>query len=177
MRTEAVNRVKLVFGLFDVDGNGYLEADDFDVMAERVIQAVPTAADAAKSAMLAAFRKYWTTLLVELDANHDGKVSFDEFTACVLAPERFDDAITDFAEALSALGDLDGEGLIERPVFVALMTAIGFQLANIHVLFDAFEPTDADRITRATWAHGIKEYYGPDKAGIPGDHLVGNPTG
>ncbi|MFF1418230.1 EF-hand domain-containing protein [Streptomyces sp. NPDC058280] len=174
MRTAALDRVELVFTLFDVNGNGYLEAEDFEAMAKRVIQAVPNADDSAKSTMLAAFQTYWTTLVSELDADHDGRVSFDEYTACVLSPERFDEAISEFAEALSALGDLDGDRVVQRPVFVALMTAIGFQLANIHVLFDAFGPTDSDRITRTVWATGIKEYYSPDKAGIPGDHLVGD---
>ncbi|MDX3849265.1 EF-hand domain-containing protein [Streptomyces sp. AK02-01A] len=174
MRTEALNRVKLVFSLLDADGNQYLEPEDFELMAKRVIQAAPDADEAEKNAMLAAFRKYWTTLAAELDANHDGRISFEEYTACVLTPERFDETVGDFAESLAALGDPDGDGLIERPLFVALMTAIGFELANIHALFDAFEPTDSDRITVETWAFGIKEYYRPDKAGVPGDHLVGD---
>ncbi|MFJ9211450.1 EF-hand domain-containing protein [Streptomyces sp. NPDC102264] len=176
MRTEALNRVKLVFTLFDVNGNGHLEADDFDLMATHVVRAVPGADDTAKNAMVAAFRTYWTTLVAELDADRDGKVSFDEYTACVLSPERFDEAVNEFAESLAALGDLKGDGLIRRPTFAALMTAIGFRLANIHALFDAFGPTDADRIARATWAEGIRDYYHPDKAGIPGDHLVGDPA-
>ncbi|AXI76311.1 EF-hand domain-containing protein [Peterkaempfera bronchialis] len=176
MRTEALDRVKLVFSLFDADGNRYLEADDFELMAERVIQAVPEADEAAKSAMLAGFRKYWTTLVRELDANHDNRISFDEYVACVLAPERFSEAISEFAESLVGMGHLDGDGFIGRPAFTALMRAIGFAPANIDALFDAFEPTDADRIAATTWITGIKEYYSPDKAGIPGDHLVATPT-
>ncbi|MEV6419962.1 EF-hand domain-containing protein [Streptomyces sp. NPDC051662] len=176
MRTEALNRVKLVFTLFDVNGNGYLEADDFELMATHVVQAVPSANDAAKSAMVAAFRTYWTAVVGELDADRDGKISLDEYVACVLSPERFDEAVDEFAESLSALGDLEGDGLVARPTFIALMTAIGFRLPNIHTLFDAFGPTDADRIARATWADGIRDYYDPAKAGIPGDHLVGDPA-
>ncbi|MFD7287941.1 EF-hand domain-containing protein [Streptomyces sp. NPDC059863] len=176
MRTEALDRVKLVFTLFDVNGNGYLEADDFELMATHVVQAVPSADDAAKSAMVAAFRTYWTTVVGELDADGDGKISLDEYVACVLSPERFDEAVDEFAETLSALGDLEGDGLVRRPTFVALMTAIGFRLPNIHSLFDAFGPTDADRIARVTWADGIRDYYDPTKAGIPGDHLVGEPA-
>lgn len=59
MRTEAVDRVKLIFSLFDVNGNGYLEADDFERMASDVIQAATDSDDAAKDAILAAFRRYW----------------------------------------------------------------------------------------------------------------------
>ena len=176
MRTEAVNRVKLVFTLFDADGNGYLEPEDFELMGRRVVEAATGSDDAAKAAMVTAFRRYWATLAQELDANRDGRVSYEEYQACVLAPERFDEAIDEFAEALAALGDPDGDGLIERPLFVALMTAIGFELPNIHVLFTAFEPDASDRVSVPVWAGAIRDYYAPDKAGIPGDHLVGLPA-
>lgn len=176
MQAEAVDRVRLIFTLFDADGTGYIEADDFELMASRVVAAASDSDDTAKNAMLAAFRRYWTTLEAELDVNNDGKVSFEEYRACVLSPERFDETVSDFAESLAALGDPDGDGLIERPVFVALMTAIGFERANIDALFDAFGPSDSDQIEVTTWVEGIKDYYRPDKAGIPGDHLVGGTT-
>ncbi len=174
MRVEATNRVKLVFSLFDANANGVLEADDFELMARRVVEAAPDSDDTAKSAMLAAFRRYWSTLSTELDADGDGLITFDEYAACVLSPARFDLAISDFAESLAALGDPDGDGVIERPLFMALMTAIGFEPPNIDALFDAFGPSDSDRIEVTTWVVGIKDYYSPEKAGIPGDCLVGS---
>jgi Ca2+-binding EF-hand superfamily protein len=176
MRTEALDRVKLVFTLLDANGNGVLDPDDFELMATRVLLSVPDADEAARNAMLAAFRKYWATLAAELDTDHDGRISFDEYVACVLAPERFDDTIHDFAVSLAALGDPDGDGLIERPVFAALMTAIGFELPNIHALFDVFGPDASDRITVPVWVTGIKDYYSPEKAGVAGDYLVAIPT-
>lgn len=172
MRAEATQRVALVFSLLDANGNGVLEAEDFTLMGDRVVAAAPRCGQAAKDAMRAAFERYWTTLLTELDANGDGVISFEEYTACVLSPERFDATITGFAQALAALGDPDGDGLIERPDFMALMTAIGFERGNIDALFDAFGPTADDRIAVPTWVEGIRDYYAPDKAGIPGDHLV-----
>ncbi|MEU2825361.1 calcium-binding protein [Streptomyces bacillaris] len=172
MTTEADRRVALVFSLFDANANGVLEADDFEIMADRVIREAHASDQAAKDAMRAAFRRYWRTLLTELDENSDGEISFEEFTTCVLSPERFDETVAVFAEALAALGDPDGDGLIERPLFMALMTAIGFEPANIDALFDAFEPSDRDRIRVETWVAGIKDYYAPGKAGIPGDQLT-----
>jgi Ca2+-binding EF-hand superfamily protein len=176
MRQEALDRVRLVFTLFDVDGSGDLQANDFELMGDRVVEAVPDADDAAKDTLVASFGNWWATLITELDTNHDGRITFDEYSACVLSPQRFDATISQFAEALAALGDLDGDGLIERPRFVALMTAIGFALPNIDALFDAFEPDESDRILVSTWITGIKEYYRPEMAGIPGDHLVSTPT-
>ncbi|MET8830395.1 EF-hand domain-containing protein [Streptomyces sp. NPDC004610] len=172
MRTEAIQRVTLVFSLFDVNGNGVLDAEDFTLMYDRVADAAPLADQDTKDAMRAAFEGYWTALRTHLDANGDGVISLDEFTACVLSPERFAPAVTAFGEALVAIGDPDGDGFIERSDFTALMIAIGFRPANIETLFDAFGPTAEDRILGTTWLEGIKDYYAPDKAGIAGDHLV-----
>ncbi|QKW26050.1 EF-hand domain-containing protein [Streptomyces seoulensis] len=178
MRTpEATDRVQLVFSLFDADGNGCLEADDFDLMGERVVAAAPKADDAAKGALLASLRRYWTTLLAELDANGDGRISPEEFEACVLSPERFEATIDEFARALSAIGDPEGDGFVDRPDFVALMTAIGFRRANIEALFEAFGPVAGDRIPVEVWAEGIRDYYRPEKAGIAGDHLTADGGG
>ena len=174
MRAEAVDRVRLIFTLLDANGNGVLDADDFELMASRVVEAARDSDDAAKEAMSVAFRRYWETLSAELDADHDGRITFDDYRVCVLSPHRFDETIADFAEALGALGHPAGDGLVGRPVFVALMTAIGFEPANINALFDAFQPNAADQIEAGVWVEGIKDYYHPELAGIPGDRLVGS---
>lgn len=168
----ATQRVALVFSLLDANGNGVLDAEDFTLMGDRVVAAAPPGGEQAKERLRAAFALYWTTLRDELDANGDGVVSSEEYSACVLSPERFEATIAEFAEALAALGDPDGDGLIERPVFVSLMTAIGFALPNIHALFDALGPTQDDRVAVPTWAEAIRDYYAPDKSGTAGDRLV-----
>lgn len=171
--SEATDRIQLVFSLFDADGNGYLESADFDLMGSRVVAAVPAATAAARDRLLGAFGQYWEKLVTELDANRDGRISPEEFASVVLNPERFDAVVDEFADALAAMGDPDGDGLVDRPDFLALMTAIGFQQPNIEALFEAFGPVDGDRVPVATWADGIRDYYHPEKAGIPGDHLTG----
>ncbi|TDT31594.1 Ca2+-binding EF-hand superfamily protein [Streptomyces sp. BK208] len=170
--TEATDRVELVFSLFDADGNGYLERADFDLMGDRVVAAVPAARQAVKDRLTGAFRRYGETLLTELDANGDGRVSPEEFTSVVLNPQRFDAVVDEFAEALAATGDPDGDGFVARPEFLALMIAIGFARPNIEALFDAFGPDGEDRVRVSTWADAIRDYYRPEKSGIAGDHLV-----
>jgi Ca2+-binding EF-hand superfamily protein len=172
MRPEALERVKLVFTLFDVDGNGNLEQNDFDLMTGRVLAIATESSGAARNALADSFSNWWTVLRTELDANHDNKISFEEFTACVLSPERFDDAIARFANALAALGDPDGDGLIPRPLFMDLMIAIGFDRPNIDALFDAFQPNSDDQVAVPVWVEAIKEYYQPEAAGTAGDKLV-----
>ncbi|MEU6389573.1 EF-hand domain-containing protein [Streptomyces sp. NPDC046939] len=176
MRTEAVTRVKLVFTLFDADGNGVLEADDFTLMSDRVAAAVPDADQARTQAMRASFRRYWETLARELDTNRDGRITYEEFQACVLSPERFSGAVDEFASAFSRFGDVDGSGTVTRPVFIGMMRGVGFDRANIEALFDAFGPDADDRIRTDVWEAEIKNYYAPDKGGVPADLLAAVPT-
>ncbi|MEU4806201.1 EF-hand domain-containing protein [Actinosynnema sp. NPDC023587] len=173
MRDAAVERVSVVFSLFDADGSGSLTAADFEFMARRVVAVADGSDAAATRAMTAAFRRFWETLAAELDADGDGAVTWAEFRSCVLSPERFDATVAQFADALVELGDPDRDGLIARPRFRALMTAIGFEVANVHALFDAFEPSDEDLVEVDTWRRAIVDFYSPDQAGIPGDLLVG----
>lgn len=177
MRTEALHWAELIFTLFDADGNGVLEPADFALMAERVVRAVPDAGGAQKAAARAAFRRYGDTLAAGLDADGDGRVTREEFTACVLAPERFEGTVAEFAGALSQLGDLRGDGRVERPVFMAMMLAIGFAPANIAALFAALGPDGGDRVAAAAWDASIRDFYRPDLAGIAGDRLVPAPAG
>lgn len=181
MHPQAARRAELVFTLFDADGNGVIEAEDFDLMTDRVVAAAqgPDAGRgpdaAALSAIRYAFGRYWTTLAAELDADGDGCVTREEFAPFVLSPERFGPTVEEFARALANLGDPDDDGLIERPLFVALMLAIGFQPDNVHALFDAFAPDGEDRIMVGTWVAGIKDFYTPDLVDIAGDRLVSGP--
>lgn len=168
----ALSRVDLVFTLFDVNGSGEIEANDFEAMAARVVEAAPQSDPAAKEAMSAAFHRYWKTLAEELDDDRNGRINRDEFEDVVLSPERFDPTVDEFARSLARLGDPDGDGLIKRHVFTALMSAIGFERQNIDALFDALEPDRDDRVSVSTWVSSIKEFYRPDAAGIPGDRLV-----
>lgn len=172
MQSEALDRIRLVFTLFDADGNGRVEAVDFDVMSARVTAVATGSDDAARHRLTSALRRYWATLAAELDADGDGSITFEEFADRVLSPESFEDTVVEFAEALAALGDPDGDGWIERPLFVALMTAIGFDEVNTNALFDSFGPSPDDEVLVRVWVEAIKDYYRPEKAGIAGDRLV-----
>ncbi|MER5262095.1 EF-hand domain-containing protein [Actinosynnema sp. NPDC002837] len=168
----ALSRVDVVFALFDANGSGEIDASDFEAMARRVVEAAPQSDAAAKDAMTAAFHRYWKTLAEELDDDRNGRVNRDEFEDIVLSPEQFEPTVDEFARSLARLGDPDGDGLIEREVFTALMTAIGFERQNIDALFAALEPDRDDRISVSDWVDSIKDFYRPEAAGIPGDRLV-----
>ncbi|MBD0675147.1 EF-hand domain-containing protein [Streptomyces sp. CBMA156] len=176
MRDEAVRRAALIFKLFDANGNGVLDPQDFGLVADRVLVVATDSAQEDRQTFAGSMHQWWDVLAGALDADNDGLISPQEFEAFVLDPERFAPTADLFANALATLGDPDNDGLIERTRFLDLMIAWGFDAPNIHALFDAFEPDAADRITVTAWADGIRDYYTPGLAGIPGDRLVSLPV-
>jgi len=172
MGHDAHRRAALVFTLFDANGNGVLDADDFALMTERVLAVATDSPAADRQALADSLRHYWQVLSTALDANGDGVISPEEFRGFVLDPELFGATAARFADALAALGSPGHDGLVERSRFLDLMLAIGFEKENTEALFDAFGPDAGDRITVAAWAEGIRDYYAPEKSGIPGDRLV-----
>ncbi|KDN82151.1 EF-hand domain-containing protein [Kitasatospora cheerisanensis] len=172
----AYQRAALVFTLFDANDNGVLDAEDFDLMTERVLAVADDSSQADRQALSDSISNYWEVMAKTLDVNGDGLVTPTEFRGFVLNPDLFGATAAVFADALAKLGDPDGDGLIERPRFLALMTAIGFEKPNIEALFNAFGPDASDRITVEVWAQGIRDYYSPEKVGIAGDRLVANPV-
>ncbi|MBC3840630.1 calcium-binding protein [Streptacidiphilus sp. 4-A2] len=168
---EATDRAEHIFSLFDTHGSGSLHAGDFDRMGSRIITAAPEADKAAKERILRSLDLYWQTLEAELDPAMEGRIGLADFVATVLHPERFEAALAELAVALSSLGDRSGDGLVTHRDFHALLAAVGFDEPNIESLFDALEPVDG-RVLVSAWAESIRDYYHPEKAGIPGDHLV-----
>ncbi|MGW3406355.1 EF-hand domain-containing protein, partial [Streptomyces zhihengii] len=60
MRTEAAERAELVFSLFDANGNGVLDSEDFDLMTGRVLDVAVDSDDGAREALRVSFRRWWT---------------------------------------------------------------------------------------------------------------------
>ncbi|MFJ5229383.1 EF-hand domain-containing protein [Kitasatospora sp. NPDC088391] len=175
MTEQAHRRAALVFTLFDANGNGVLDAQDFELMTERVLAVADDSAPAHRQALADSLDRYWQQLTT-LDTDGNGVVDAEEFGGFVLDPDRFGPTAAAFADALAALGDPDGDGLIERPRFLALMTAIGFEKPNTEALFDAIGPDLADRIAVTDWAREIRHFYAPDRPDALGNHLVVQPS-
>ncbi|MEV7907900.1 calcium-binding protein, partial [Streptomyces anulatus] len=94
MTTAPLERVRLRFAMLDTDANGYLEADDFEHLASRVIEAIAEPAGSAKAtAVLEGHRKYWRGLGGGRETGHFGRIDLHEYIAHVARPEHFDDVI------------------------------------------------------------------------------------
>ncbi|GAA3090048.1 EF-hand domain-containing protein [Streptosporangium carneum] len=177
MTTAPLERVRLRFTLLDTDANGYVEADDFERLAIRIIKAVAEPVSSPKAlAVLEGHRRYWRGLVDDLGADHDGRVALHEYVTHVARPERFDDVIREYAESLALLLDVDDDGFIEHAHFLACMRAVGFHPASVDALFAELDPYGAGKVAVRAWVASIKDFYGSQRTDIPAQRLLAVPS-
>ena len=115
--------LKEVFANFDLDGDGSIDARE---MRHAIRALGGTPGDAER-------------LIEQFDVDHDGVMSFDEFTALV---QPLHDNSAAALHAAFDLFDLDGSGDIDRDELSMMLRKLGFEWQGAHVF--AAADTDGD---------------------------------
>jgi Ca2+-binding EF-hand superfamily protein len=154
-----LDRIKAAFHALDTDSNGYLESSDFDRLGSRIIQALEAPESSPKAqALRAGCRLYWQGLVAALDLNHDGKISWEEYTR-FHEPEQFEANVSAYADALVAICDRDDDGYVQHEELVRGLRAVGFPRDNIEALFAAFDPHGTGQVAAREWRDAITDYF------------------
>ncbi|MEU5992776.1 hypothetical protein ABZ806_27735 [Spirillospora sp. NPDC047418] len=105
--------------------------------------------------MLDGHRRHCAGLAAEADADRDARVTFEEYAQRFFGADSYGRYIKPLAESVAALGDVDDDGKISQPEFVALLAAVGFNAADYAAYFQTLD-TDGD--------NAITVDRGPDSA-------------
>jgi Ca2+-binding EF-hand superfamily protein len=167
-----LDRIKAAFDALDTNSNGYLEADDFDRLGRRIIQALDVPDSSPKAQTLhASCRRYWQGLVSTLDRHNDGRLTYEEY-AQFHEPAEFEESVRPYAEALTAICDRDDDGFVQHADFVRGMRAVGFPEDRIEALFQAFDPQGTGQVSTSEWRTAIEEFFLAAGSHAVGDTLV-----
>ncbi|MCO6010822.1 EF-hand domain-containing protein [Actinoallomurus purpureus] len=154
-----LDRIKAAFDALDTNSNGYLEAEDFDRLGHRIVQALDVAESSPKAqALHASCRRYWQGLADTLDRNNDGKLSSEEY-ARFHEPDGYEENVRPYAEALTAICDRDDDGFVQHADLVQGLGAVGFPVENIERLSRALDPQDTGQVSRSEWRTAIEDFF------------------
>jgi Ca2+-binding EF-hand superfamily protein len=160
MSMSSADRLRLRFELLDADGSSVLTCADFVLYTSRVCRVLGVAEGSSKAdALAAACRGYWQNLAASADRDHDGRVTFEEYAALSHDGSWFAAHGEAYAVAVSAVCDLDDDGLIERDDFLGLHSAAGFPLAYAAKLFRDLDGGGTGRVSTADFAAFVRDYY------------------
>lgn len=146
--------VNTVFDIFDADGNGVIEASDFQAQADKMCATVaPDSSSRHHQAIHKAYAAWSEQVLKATDADPDGRVTRQEFLNAVRAgalkdgPDQLDGPMGVTRATFEAL-DTDGDGQLSPDEFVRMHQALGRDTGKARA---AFEQIDTDGDGRITW--------------------------
>ena len=168
------------FGHGDQNGDGVIERADVLALAGRIIAYLDEPFNSPKShALLDAFENFWINMQSQLDANHDGQITPDEWRtglreAFARAPRDFNEGFRPLAAALFAICDRNNDGDVSPAEFSGFHKAFGM---SEHQSAVAFEHLDRDRSGSLSVDELLKawqEYYTSEDPDAGGNWLYGD---
>ncbi|MEV0618764.1 hypothetical protein AB0I81_35965 [Nonomuraea sp. NPDC050404] len=169
--TSRLARLRTRFSLLDINADGHLRAENFDLLAERVLDALIVKRDSARAiALRRGCRIYWQGLAAMAGGGDDDVVSFKKYAAVIPNNAHFDRYGRAYASALTSLADVNDDGQVERVDFLACMEAIGFAIPQIERTYAELSHDGA--VTTEDWKTAIRDFYLSDTAYTPGQFLL-----
>ncbi|GIH26207.1 calcium-binding protein [Acrocarpospora phusangensis] len=160
-------KVVAVFDAMDVDGDGRLTEADFQALARRWT-AVAGPADPER---LAAVMTGWWPVLKS--ASGRDAVSLDDVLLVVERLGEMADAVSGTADAMFEAIDLDGDGLISRAEYAALIQTWNGTPAATDEIFPRLDLDGDGRITRDEFRVHWTEFWAGDNPDAPGTYVFG----
>lgn len=147
-----------VFAMMDADRDQVITRHDYLSRIDRTVLATGRTED---DPLVVAARTEGIKAWGAMDANNDGKLTFDEYNAWVGA-DKFDN-ICRFA--LGALFDLaDADGALDKAEFTTLRTALNNPPSNTAAAFDALDADGDGRVGRDAYLASIRAYIVGDSS-------------
>ncbi|WBP87772.1 EF-hand domain-containing protein [Kitasatospora cathayae] len=165
--------------VLDQTGDGFITVHDLRAMAHNVCWQLELDED-AEARLYRAFDGWWEQLRAAMDANGDGKVSREEFTAATLAGLDQDEAYLEqgLLPALRAVfvaADTDGSGFLEFDEYRAVFGGPRVHPAELSHGFRQLDTDGDGRITLEEFLRGFTEFFTARADSTSGAQLLGRP--
>ncbi|MEU8541397.1 EF-hand domain-containing protein [Streptomyces sp. NPDC048717] len=166
MSTAVANdRLVKRFEKWDTDGNGVLEAGDFQAEAARIAKNLGKAGSPEGEQLVNAFQALFEGLAERVGVSADGSISQDQFLATtkeMLFEEgeaSFNRALGPVVNALVNVCDEDKDGHINPVEFSSWLTAVGVSDENIGQKFAEVDADGDGRLSEDELLRVMREFH------------------
>lgn len=159
------------FRQLDGDHDGFVDRTDLQMRAERLgDELVPADKPDARQLILDGYEQLWQ-LLSQADADHDGKVSQDEYAEALASgvlsdPQAFHRCVAVIATGLFRALDHDGDDRIGMDELRRMASLYGVPLREVESFF--VQADGAERgMNQVTFLAAVEDYYYSDHRDSP----------
>ena len=171
-------KIARLFDVFDLNGDGYLEEEDFTRRAHQFAEERGWSFDSHDYREQLEFtREDWNNLREATDSDRDGRVTRDEFLVFAAGmledPAALDQYAYADADLIFRAMDADGDGKITADEYRMYLRVYHIDGAHARPLFERLD-TDGDGfVTRDEILQALKEYLFSEDFEAPGNFLYG----
>jgi Ca2+-binding EF-hand superfamily protein len=169
-------KMKVSFGAFDTDGDGYITAADLDAHKARTAAALNTSTDSAAYAAFDDGYKVWSDqMFAVLDKDGDAQVSVDEFVDFYseASTEAIAEMVERYASGVLAMADADDDDQLTHEEYIRwAMAANGASEADAEAGFSAMDANGNGYVTKDELVRSMVEFTGGVEE-VPGNEMFG----
>ncbi|MEU9105510.1 EF-hand domain-containing protein [Streptomyces xanthophaeus] len=167
-------KIRGMFAAFDVNGDGYLQRDDFEALAVRWGRLPGVEPETELRARVeAVVMGWWEELLAAADADHNGKVDIDELFAVVDRLPAMREAVTATADTLFDAVDENGDGRISRTEHRRLIETWHGRSIDTDEVFELLDLDGDGHLSRPEFATLWSQFWLSDDPAEPGNLVCG----
>jgi len=171
--------LSVVFNALDSDQDGIIDAEDFDLLGQRVCEQVGFGVDSDNGRMVCeGYKELWNQLRQELDTDNDSQVTMAEFAAAYKGNQgdlqgHFSEHLGRITRMMAEEIDTDKDGYITEGEYLKWVSA---GIPDQQTVLAGFRQLDTDgdrRISVAELEAGIQQMFLSNDASAPGTSLLG----
>lgn len=176
-------KLKRKFQIFDANGDGFVQRDDFDLIIGNLLKLRDLSADSSGGQAIAdQYIDYWLTLQHFVDANQDEKITMGEWMTYheaalefekVLAEQGEEGTLRPFAEVLFQMLDRNGDGQVSADEYHEFLQAYQLDVEAARQAFEHLDQQGKGHLTLDELFALVDDFYTSNNPDSPGNWLFG----
>ena len=172
--------VSSAFNILDMNRDGKLTAEDFDLYAARACEMAGVAVDSDNGRQLmGAFQGWWTQLRHSFDIDHNGEITLAEFVACHKDDQGdvhkyWGEYMMQATKIFAEIVDADKDGYLNEDEYLTFEMRLGD--VDQQTALAGFRELDTDgdgRVSVAEFQAGVLQLMLSNDPSAPGTSILG----